>query len=86
VGFQLSAGAALGLVQYAKALQNGVEALARRWLAALRAKRLPALAGELLLLTLAAQTTTLPLMAYNFRSVPLISLIANLLTCRLSLR
>ena len=41
--------------------------------------RTAALAGELVLLTLAAQITTLPLMAYYFKSVSLISLVANLL-------
>ncbi len=79
VGFQLSVGATLGLVLYAEPLEAGVKNLAARFIASERAERVAALAGELILLTVAAQITTLPLMAYYFRSVSLISLIANLL-------
>jgi competence protein ComEC len=79
VGFQLSAAATLGLVLYAEPLQNAVGALAGRWLAREKAKRTAALASELVLLTVAAQITTLPLMAVYFRSVSIVSLAANLL-------
>ncbi len=79
VGFQLSAGATLGLVLYADPLEAAFSRLAARWTSPSRAKRSAALAAELLLLTLAAQITTLPLLIYHFRQLSLIALLANLL-------
>lgn len=78
VGFQLSFLATLGLILYAEPLT----ALAGRLLSALH---LPAnLVGQVLpplsdfvLLTLAAQVATLPIMAYHFKRISLVSLIAN---------
>jgi competence protein ComEC len=78
VGFQLSAAATLGLILYAEPFENALN----RWLArrfpAERAASLARLAAELFLLTFAAQLTTLPLIAYTFEQVSLISLLANL--------
>lgn len=77
VGFQLSALATLGLMVYSTPLQNAVQAwLARRWGSA-TAERWGGLLGDLLLTTLAAQITTLPALAYYFRSVSLITFVAN---------
>lgn len=79
VGFQLSAAATLGLVLYADRLEAAFTQLAARWAAPARAQQAAALAAELLLLTLAAQLTTLPLLIYHFRQLSVISLAANLL-------
>jgi len=77
VGFQLSFAATLGLVLYAMPLQE----FALRWLSL----RLPQATGEklavplaeYLLFTLAAQVTTLPLMAWHFGRISLVSFLAN---------
>ncbi|MCC6188759.1 MAG: ComEC/Rec2 family competence protein [Anaerolineales bacterium] len=80
-GFQLSAMATLGLVLYGDRLQAAFERLSARLLRATpqQARRLAALAGEPLLLTLAAQITTLPLLVLHYRSLSLVSLLANVL-------
>lgn len=70
-GFQLSFFATLGLVLYAAPFQQ--------WAAA-RLARSPRLArplSEYVLFTLAAQLTTLPIMAYHFKRLSLVSLLAN---------
>jgi competence protein ComEC len=77
VGFQLSAAATLGLILYAEPLQLGFKNLLARFLAPAAVERVAGLLGEGLLLTFAAQITTLPLMAYYFRTVSLVSLVAN---------
>jgi len=78
-GFQLSFFATLGLILYADPLQ----AWAVRWLERLTAAR-PGLARQLvegwgdgLIFTLAAQITTLPLLAYYFGRVSLVAFAAN---------
>ena len=78
VGFQLSFLATLGLILYAEPLT----ALAARLLTALRTPAdtlrqvLPPL-SNFVLLTIAAQIATLPIMAYHFKRISLVSLIAN---------
>jgi competence protein ComEC len=79
VGFQLSFAATWGLVLYAEPLE-------RRTLAALShlvnqrwAERLTRWLSEALLLTIAAQITTLPLVIYHFGRLSLVSLLTNLL-------
>jgi competence protein ComEC len=78
VGFQLSFLATLGLILYAEPLTE----LAGRMLSALHVpagaleKLLPVL-SSFVLLTLAAQITVLPIMAYHFKSISLVSLLAN---------
>jgi competence protein ComEC len=79
VGFQLSAAATLGLVLYADRLEAGFTRLAAHWTSPSKAKQAAALAAELVLLTLAAQITTLPLIIFHFRQLSVISLAANLL-------
>ncbi len=75
VGFQLSFTATLGLILHSRPLQ--------RWWNARIGKRLPRLANNLLaeglLVTLAAQITTLPLIVAYFGRLSLISFLANVL-------
>ena len=79
VGFQLSFAATLGLMLYASAwtrrLQQGVEA-ALSPAAGRTARRL---LGEALIVTLAAQALTVPLLLFHFGQLSLASLPANLL-------
>jgi competence protein ComEC len=77
VGFQLSFAATLGLVLFAEPLENLTVRLTSRWLSAEKAKKVAAPIAEFFLLTLAAQVTTLPVMAYHFGQISLIALIAN---------
>jgi competence protein ComEC len=77
VGFQLSAAATLGLVLYAAPLAEAFTRLASRCLPQATARRLAGPAGEYLLFTLAAQVTTIPIIAYHFQRISLVSLVAN---------
>lgn len=77
VSFQLTFMATLGLVLYATPMQTAFERLASRRLPAAWVQRLAGPVGEFFLMTLAAQITTLPVMVYHFRSLSLISLVAN---------
>ncbi len=77
VSFQLSFGATLGLILYAAPFEQWVNNLLARRLSTETAGRLSALIGQYLLFTLAAQLTTLPIMAYQFQRISLISLLAN---------
>ncbi|MFV2045330.1 MAG: ComEC/Rec2 family competence protein, partial [Anaerolineales bacterium] len=77
VGFQLSFAATLGLVLYADPIKDGFVRVASRWIASDQAKRLSAPVGEFILFTFAAQITTLPLTAYHFQRLSLVSFIAN---------
>jgi competence protein ComEC len=77
VGFQLSVSATLGLILYAERFEAGFRQVLERFTTAATAKRVTSFVAESLLLTLAAQITTLPLMAYYFRSLSLVSLLAN---------
>ena len=78
VGFQLSFAATLGLIVYAGPWEEGFES----WLAGKinpqLARRLTGPVSEYVLLTLAAQLTTLPLIVYYFQRFSLVSLPANI--------
>ena len=76
-GFQLSFAATLGLILYAEPLQGWVTGLFARRLSPVTARRLGLLVGGLLLFTLAAQVTTLPVMAWHFQRISLVALLAN---------
>jgi competence protein ComEC len=76
-GFQLSFGATLGLVLYAEPLSRWFVNLASQRLPDPVVRRLAGPVGEYLLFTLAAQLTTLPIMALHFRRISLVSLVAN---------
>lgn len=77
VGFQLSFFATLGLILYAAPFQSAAERFVARRFPASDAARIAALLGEFVLLTLAAQLTTLPIVAYQFQQISLVSFIAN---------
>lgn len=77
VGFQLSFFATLGLILYAEPFQNWAVNLIDRYTSTGAAQKVAAPLSEYILLTLAAQLTTLPIMAYHFKRISLVSLIAN---------
>ena len=78
VGFQLSFFATLGLILYSEPLSNLADRLLRRMRVPDPTVRqvLPPL-SNFVLLTLAAQIATLPIMAYHFKRISLVSLLAN---------
>ena len=77
VGFQLSFFATLGLILYAEPFQNWAVNTITRYTSPGTAQKIAAPISEYFLLTLAAQLTTLPIMAYHFKRISLVSLIAN---------
>ncbi|MCJ7511507.1 MAG: ComEC/Rec2 family competence protein [Anaerolineales bacterium] len=77
VGFQLSFAATLGLILYAAPLQARADAWFTRWLPPAWVERAASPLAGMLLITLAAQATTLPLTVYYFQRLSLISLVAN---------
>jgi competence protein ComEC len=77
VGFQLSFFATLGLVLYAEPFQAWAVAQLARRLPQERARQVASPLAEYLLFTLAAQLTTLPIMAWHFQRISLVVLIAN---------
>jgi competence protein ComEC len=77
VGFQLSFFATLGLILYAEPFQNWAVNIIKRYTSVGTAQKVAAPISEYFLLTLAAQLTTLPIMAYHFKRISLVSLIAN---------
>lgn len=77
VGFQLSFAATLGLILYAEPLEGWFTGLVENWLNLKQAAQLARPVSEFILFTLAAQITTLPLTAYYFRRLSLVSFIAN---------
>jgi competence protein ComEC len=77
VSFQLSFAATLGIMLYAEPFTQWFTNFAARFIPRDTANRLAGPAGEYFLLTLAAQLTTLPLMAYYFKRISLTALIAN---------
>ncbi|MCL4559512.1 MAG: ComEC family competence protein [Chloroflexi bacterium] len=76
-GFQLSFMATLGLILYAGPFQQTFQRLLTRRLPLETARRIAGPVGEYILFTLAAQLTTLPIIAYQFQRISLISLLAN---------
>ena len=77
VGFQLSFFATLGLILYAEPFSKFANRLITRYFPASSAERFAELFSEFVLLTLAAQLTTIPIMAYQFQRISLISFVAN---------
>ncbi len=75
--FQLSFSATLGLVLYGERLERRVTAWLQPRMGEGRAARLAAPLNEYLMLTLAAQITTLPVTLYHFQRLSLTTLIAN---------
>lgn len=79
IGFQLSAMATLGLIVCAPPLQALSERRLQQALGNRRAAQIGGFLNDGLLITLAAQITTTPLVVYAFGRLSLISLLTNLL-------
>ena len=79
VGFQLSVTATLGLIIYAEPFKNFALTQLAKITPPERATWIVDTFGEFSLLTLAAQVTTLPLIAFYFHQISVISLVANLI-------
>ena len=79
VSFQLSFFATLGLVLYAQPFEAWALKLISRFTLPARAEKVAGYISTYVLFTLAAQLTTLPIMAWHFGRLPLISLITNVL-------
>ena len=77
VGFQLSFAATAGLVFFADPLSQWFVRQAARIMSQERAEQLAGPVGEYFLFTLAAQFATIPIMAYHFGRISLISFLAN---------
>jgi len=77
VGFQLSVAATLGLILYAQRFESTTQRLLERKLSAGRAKQVVGWVGDALLLTLAAQITTTPLILWHFGRLSVVSLLTN---------
>lgn len=77
VGFQLSFFATLGLILYTEPLTAWASSLIARFASAETAQKIVPPLSDFVLLTLAAQIATLPIMAYQFQRISLVSLIAN---------
>ena len=77
VGFQLSFAATAGLILYADPLASWFVRLSSRFTSEYRAKQIAGPVGEYFLFTLAAQFATIPIMAYHFGRISLISFIVN---------
>lgn len=77
VGFQLSFFATLGLILYAKPFSDFANRIITKYFPTSTAERAAELFSEFVLLTLAAQLTTIPIIAYHFQRISLVSFIAN---------
>ncbi|MDO9347863.1 MAG: ComEC/Rec2 family competence protein, partial [Anaerolineales bacterium] len=77
VGFQLSFAATLGLILYAEPFSQAAVKLISRFSSLETAQKLAQPLSEFVFFTLAAQLTTLPVMAYHFGRISLVALIAN---------
>ena len=76
-GFQISFFATLGLILYMEPLQRTTENLLARYFPQFNAQQVIKYVFYYFLLTLAVQLTTIPIMAYQFKQIPLIALIAS---------
>lgn len=79
VGFQLSFSATLGLILFTPPIQARFERFFARRLPEERSRQVMGLLNDALIVTLAAQILTLPLIVYYFGRLSLISLLANFL-------
>ncbi|MBK7317656.1 ComEC/Rec2 family competence protein [Candidatus Villigracilis affinis] len=76
VGFQLSFFATLGLILYAEPFSNFTSNIISKFSKS-DTSMLTRLINDYFVLTFAAQLTTIPIMAYHFKRISLISFIAN---------
>lgn len=79
VGFQLSFAATLGLVLYVEPLQKGLGKLLERLFSKETARLILGLVSDAMIVTIAAQITTFPIMLYAFERFSIVSLPVNLL-------
>ena len=79
VSFQLTFLATLGIVCFTEPMQNGLLNFARRYFKEETIQRWYPLFADVLLVTLAAQIATLPVIFYQFGYISSVSLLANLL-------
>ncbi|HET89182.1 MAG TPA: DNA internalization-related competence protein ComEC/Rec2 [Chloroflexi bacterium] len=79
VGFQLSFAATVGLVLYTEPLERGLERILKRFISAQGAKQIVGWVNEALIVTLAAQITTTPIILGYFGRLSLVTLVTNLL-------
>ena len=77
VGFQLSFFATLGLILYADPFTRFSNRILTKFFPSAAGEKFAELFAEFVLLTLAAQLTTIPIMAYQFQRISLVSFIAN---------
>ncbi|MBI2757670.1 MAG: ComEC/Rec2 family competence protein [Chloroflexi bacterium] len=76
-GFQLSFFATLGLILYGEPFQRAAERFIMRFTSPETARNIAQPISGFVLLTFAAQITTIPIMAYQFKQISLVSFIAN---------
>ncbi|MBI4786909.1 MAG: ComEC/Rec2 family competence protein [Chloroflexi bacterium] len=79
LSFQLSFLATLGLIQYVQPLTRWFEDRLARIVAVERARQIVGALGDSLIVTLAAQITTTPLIVFAFHRLSLVGLVTNLL-------
>jgi len=79
VGFQLSFAATVGLVLYTEPLERAFERALGRVTSAERARKIVGLVSEALIVTLAAQITTTPIILHTFGRLSLVTLATNFL-------
>ena len=77
IGFQLSFMATLGLILFTPTIEGQFERLLARGLTRERMRRVMGILNDALIVTLAAQVTTLPVIVYYFGRISLISLVTN---------
>jgi len=77
VGFQLSFFATLGLILYADPFTRFSNRILTKLFPSAAGEKFAELFAEFVLLTFAAQLTTIPIMAYQFQRISLVSFIAN---------
>jgi competence protein ComEC len=77
IGFQLSFAATLGLLLYADPLQGGIERLLLDRIPKDKARTAASAAGEIILMTIAAQITTLPVLLLYFNNLSLSAFLVN---------
>jgi len=79
VGFQLSFAATLGLILLVSPMQEGLESWLRKWLSETRVKQALNVLNDALIVTLAAQIMTTPIILYTFGRLSLVSPVTNFL-------
>lgn len=77
IGFQLSFVATLGLMMYARPFANATEKWLTRLFSNALARQMVGVLNDAVLVTLAAQVATLPLLVFYFRQLSIVSLIVN---------